>query len=315
MLYADPALLSLPYYPDESYPWNVVNNMIPELDAKYKAIFKVVYDIWKFLQTIALDGALSENGLYISKESLKAGKSAFKPVFAPLFDAVGVHTAKDRSGVTLRYHSNEILYEMQKLARETFDRARKKYDLLWSINAESLFDFSRCSFNDEWEYIIDRIDRETAMDGRLTALKDLCLERGYRLDMHAEFCQSSTSGFGIDFIRGVGGFHITYNPRKTQLFGFGTKNGVGEKKMLEAFDTLDTDLKIHFKSICRPCSSCLSCTKGGKNKAFTINIAHDGQNFALCPMFPQHEWPAEEFSTELTDRLFRYHELQEYYGR
>ena len=314
MLYDYPALMELPYFEDESYPWDVINNRYPELDEKYKAVFKGIYEFWHFLKIFSLNGVVSGNSIFGDKNALKAGATSYKSIFASILEKTGFSVNKSKDGIALIHKDADIPAAMQQLSKAAMERA-SVYEKHYEINAHSLFDFMRCSFNGDWEYIITRIDAEMGLGGVLTALKEKCLENGYTLSIHPEGTKTSTSGFGIDIMRGVGGFHITYNPRKTQKFGFGTKNGIGEKKMLEHFDELDIDMQRHFIDICRPCTCCMGCTKGGKNKIFTVNVNYNGNDYALCPMFPRHEWAADEFTAEVIDRLFRYHELQENYNR
>lgn len=311
-LYDHPALLGLPEYADESSPWGVLNNQNKELDDKYKAVFKGIYEFWKFLQAMALTGAPVDDGLFAEKDALKAEKAVYRLAFTPLLEKGGFSARRDKAGVTLSHPDAGVISAMQSLAKSARERV-SDVKLLWYVNSRSLNDFMRCAFDGSWEYIIDRIDDAQQLGGALKALRTECVSRGYALSMHAECGMAGTSGFGIDFMRGVGGFHITYNPRKTQMFAFGTKNGIGEKKMLENFSSLEPDMQRYFVDICRECTGCMGCTKGGKAKPFTVNVAFDGTKHALCPQFPKHEW--ESLTPELSDILFRYHELQEKYGK
>lgn len=311
-LYDDPALLGLPEYADESTPWGMLNNQHKELDDKYKAVFKGIYEFWKFLQAMALTGAPVDGALFAEKDALKAEKAVFKPAFAPLLEKGGFSARKDRVGVTLSHPDNGVLGALGTLAKTAQERASGE-KLIWYVKSRALNDFMRCSFDGGWEYIIDRIDDAQQMGGALRALRTECVSRGYELRMHAECGAACTSGFGIDFMRGVGGFHITYNPRKTEMFAFGTKNGIGEKKMLENFSSLEPDMQRYFVDICRECTGCMGCTKGGKSKPYTVNVVFEGTEHPLCPMFPRHEW--DNLTPERSDVLFMYHELQEKYGK
>jgi len=82
--------------------------------------------------------------------------------------------------------------------------------------------------------------------------------------------------------------------------------------MLEDFENLDRDLQAHFIGICKTCNHCLVCTKGGKNKAFTVNVKYGGREYSLCPCFPQHSW--DTMDEKRIDLLFKYHAAQEAYA-
>lgn len=307
-LYDDPGLLGLPAFGDESYPWDVVNNQYPELNEKYLGIFKTIYEFWKFLQAMALSGECRSGALFAGKEALKAHKAAYKPAFATLLGKGGFTAKKDKTGATLFHSDGDVLPAMQQLARACEERSAA-YELAWTARAHSMFDFMRCSYGGEWEYLLDRIDFEQSTGGQLRALWERCRAQGYSGALSTDCCPSSSSGFSIELSRGVGGFLITYNPRKTRKFGFGTRNGIGEKKMLENFDALDADLQRHFIDICRPCNGCMGCTRGGRARPFTVKVNLDGKDYALCPQFPNHTWP--EYTPQLIEMLFKYHDLQE----
>jgi len=145
------------------------------------------------------------------------------------------------------------------------------------------------------------------LNGLLIELKNRCLKRGYTHEINLSL-GSTDLVFNVYFKNEIGGFHIGYNLRKYWQFSFGTINGIGEKAMLEDFDNLDDGMKRHFINICKPCSGCLICTKGGKNKIFTVPVNYDSKEYKLCPSYPRHAW--ETIDCGLIDTLFKYHDLQ-----
>ena len=78
--------------------------------------------------------------------------------------------------------------------------------------------------------------------------------------------------------------------------------------MLENFERLPQIVQQHMIDICRPCNGCMGCTKGGKNKPFTVTVEYQGKTISLCPQFPCHEW--EFLTPQLVERLEAYLEEQ-----
>lgn len=164
----------------------------------------------------------------------------------------------------------------------------------------------------DFSYLLTRMDGATGHDGYLTELGARCLAEGYTREIRTGFGATGYD-FSVRFSNGVGGFIFQYNPRKYQRFSFGTQNGIGEKAMLEDFANLDADLQAHFLRICGRCRNCMGCTKGGKNKIFTVDVCHKGEKHALCPQFPNH-WN-DRMTPETADTLFKYHAAQLRYAK
>jgi hypothetical protein len=298
-LYENPALLELPENPDEAYEWYVVNNQKPALSAIYLAIYKTLYEFYKFIYIAALLGEINGDHLSIGNEILKANKTGYKPLYNKLLNEGAMEAVKDKSGVSI--HTDKGLLAALKLLAVNVPTNINK----WTPYA--LADFVRCSFSGDKDYLLRRADNGNGLNGLLMELKDKCLEKGYNQEINLHFA-STDLGFTIYFRNEVGGFQINYNSRKYWQFSFGTINGIGEKAMLEDFDHLDDDMKQYFVDICRPCSGCLVCTKSGRNKMFTVCANYAGKEYRLCQSFPRHEW--ETLDSGLVDILFKYHDLQ-----
>ncbi len=310
-LYANPALLGLPVDADEAYEWFKVNNTNPELNEKYLKVFKGIFQFWQLFYVLARFGRMQDDALYLSKEDLKVRKAAWQAGAVEPLAKADFELVRSKSGVSLRAEE-DLLISLQALAKAAEENAFKADGGdKFRLPCRTLFDFARCSFDGEWSYLIRRVDEAYGYDGLLTELEAECLARGYRPYLFTDFGQTGF-GFGLELLRGPGGFRIGYNPRKYWQFCFATKNGIGEKKMLENFASLSPAMQKHFISSCRPCTGCMSCTKGGKAKMFTIHATYEGAEYALCPQFPRHEW--EHFDRERMELLFEYHELQEKYG-
>lgn len=309
-LYNNPYLLALPADPDDSYPWYLCNNQRPELSAVYTTVFKTLYDFYLFLYTMSRDGELSENNISITKQQLKAKKASYKNTYEDVLNTVGIDVTVSKEGVTLSHMNGNDVFAAFKLLGNRCSRTLFEIPEAWRDSASlqsNLFFFAACCYKCEALYILNRIDELYGMNGLLLRLKASCEEEGYTFAIRTVIAQNEI-GMSIDMKYGIGGFQIVYNARKTQKVGFGTLNGIGEKAMLEDFNNLDHDMQDHFISICRSCNGCLGCTKGGKNKLFTVKVVYKGENYNLCPMFPNHTW--ETMDEALVDRLMKYHELQ-----
>lgn len=312
-LYVKPELLSLPIDEDRAYPQHICNNQIPELDKLYQTVFKTLYEFYRLLYMIALYGKIAENTITITKEQLKVQKSTYKPIFLPILNTVGIEVLADKISITLIHTNGKNIFLALKLLASENQREYEQYSTYTPMNFNhNLFSFAVCSFDGNFDYLLNRIDDMYEYNGLLMSLKSECLGNGYKYITRPSLTSTFFS-FAIIIRKNVGGFIFEYNPRKEWKISFGTFNGIGEKAMLDNFDNLEEDMKEHFISICRPCNGCRGCTKGGKNKVFTVRIKYNGNVSELCPMFPNHCW--ETIDKALIDRLIRYHDLQEIYAK
>ncbi len=313
MIYHDPMLLGLPTDQDRAYPWHLSNNQVPELNKIYMSVFKTLYDFYRFLFIVSINGELSENSICITKEQLKSEKVTYKPVYQKTLSTIGIEVSADQEKITFYYKDKQNLFGALKLLGSKNQRVFDKYKTNLNSNIyHNLFSFAACCFDGNLDYLLKRMDEMVHLNGLLLELKNDCVHKRYTFDNRV---QLSPTGFDMNIVMNnrVGGFSILYNPRKEQKVGFGTINGIGEKAMLDDFEHLDDDMKEHFINICKPCNGCLTCTKGGKNKIFTVSIIYNGNHHSLCPMFPNHWWETPDQS--LVDRLMKYHDLQERYAK
>jgi hypothetical protein len=302
-LYWNPELLGLTLHKDEAFEAYELNNMKPELDKIYGSIYKELYEFYKFLYIAALHGDIRADCMKTGGDALKANKSAYRPRYKTLLNEIGMGVGNDKTGVSITAGSG-VLRALKLLAEKTPANVNK-----WT--PFSIVNFAACSFANGFEYIIQRTETVCGLDGMLLNLRKQCLEKGYARSVEC-FMTATDISYNILFKNSIGGFIIDYRSRKYRQFGFGTLNGIGEKAMLDDFDNLDKDLQEHFIRICRTCNRCLICTKGGKNKIFTVEVSHGGKTRSLCPSFPQHSWDAYE--PGLIETLHKYHAAQEKYG-
>ncbi len=73
--------------------------------------------------------------------------------------------------------------------------------------------------------------------GLLEELRQRCLAQGCTESFYPDYGPTNCA-VRIELRKGIGGFCLVYNSRKTQRFAAGTLNGMGEKRMLERFADL-----------------------------------------------------------------------------
>lgn len=302
-LYENPELLKLTSHKDEAYQLYEVNNMKPELDKVFQSVSKELFEFYKFLYITALYGEINANSLLIGNAALKENKSGFKQQYKELLNKVGIEVAKDTTDVSITA-DNELLQSFKLLAEKVPVNINK-----WTPFV--LANFACCSFTNDFSYLLKRTDDVNGLNGLLFELQERCLKEGYEPSFEC-YLNATGLGYNIHFKNKVGGFLINYLVRKYQQFTFGTLNGIGEKAMLEDFENIDENLQKHFVGVCKICNGCLGCTKNGKNKVFTVKVAYDGNEYNLCPSFPQHSW--NTIDHRLIEVLSKYHIAQEKYG-
>jgi hypothetical protein len=294
-LYENPDLLGLPTDPDDAYEWWQCNNMRPELYAVFQSIDKTLFGFYKFLYKTALNGEIEGDNLKTDIKILAENKAPFKPIYGKALSSVGLIVTKDKTQVSI-VGDNGVLRALKLLAERVPTNVNKWTPFLLS-------EFERCAFDGSSEYTISRLDEMGGTNGLLMKLRERCLAEGYT---------EKLDGLSAQYHNGVGGFNIAYNNKRRCGILYGTLNGIGQKAMLEDFDNLSDRMKQHHTLICKKCDGCLVCTKGGKNKIFTIYVEYGGESYNLCPMFPRNNW--ETLDEDLMDKLFEYHALQKKYG-
>lgn len=299
-LYENPKLLNLADNADEAFEWYALNNSNPELDQVYKSIFKSLFDFYKFLYISFLLGEINDTYLTVSNTVLRENKASCKPQYQALLHELGISLEKGKKEISFTAEK-DMLQSLKLLAESTPKNINP-----WTPYA--LINFACCSFTGDFNYLLTRVDTIAGLNGFLFELQSNCLENGYEQNIQCGF-----GAFNITFRNRVGGFIIGYNPSKYRQFSFGSLNSIGIKAMLEDFKNLDHDLQKHLVSVCKTCSGCLACTKGGRNKILAVKVTYDGKDFNLCPdNYGRQNW--ETINHALAAVLFKYHAAQEIYG-
>ena len=74
-------------------------------------------------------------------------------------------------------------------------------------------------------------------------------------------------------------------------------------------------IKRQIVQFCKPCNGFMGCTKGGKNKQFSVTVHLENGEHRLCLEFVQMEWYNGDISTEKIDFMLELNELQERFGK
>ena len=96
---------------------------------------------------------------------------------------------------------------------------------------------------------------------------------------------------------------------------FVNRSCIGIKAILENAAECDGEFVRQLVQFCRPCTDCMGCTKGGKNRQFTVGIQIDHNEHRVCPEFVQMEWYNGDISMDKIEFLLALNELQEKYGK
>ncbi len=294
-LETDPSLLELPTDADRAYEWYVCNNRIPELNEIYLKCCKKLSDFYYFLFYAANRGQRSANQLVVSKAALKEEKTGYKPAYATLLAKANIGCRTTKVDVILTSDVDGLFEAFHLLA----DKTRKN----------PVGYFARGVFGSSNDYLLQRLDDLFDYQGLLLQTVQRFKDKGYTTSWEINY-QGTYNPFQFrceSAVKDVG-FKIDYNCRKKWIFCFGTLSGIGEKSMLENFEHLPQIVQQHMIDICRPCNGCMGCTKGGKNKPFTVTVEYQGKTISLCPQFPCHEW--EFLTPQLVERLEAYLEEQ-----
>ncbi len=217
-----------------------------------------MFEFYRYLYITAAFGELSDKSIYISKDLLRSKKTAYKPKFAKLLNEVGIIVTADKFSVTLTYENADLFVAIKMLALQYYDESRYSAEIYPEsvINLQTdLFCFAVCCFDNNREYLLKRFDDMYNLNGLLLKLKETCEQKGYVFDTVVKLSETDFS-ISCKLNTGVGGFGISYNPRKESKVGFGTQNGIGEKAMIEDFDNLSEIMKEHFIDICKQCTDC-----------------------------------------------------------
>jgi hypothetical protein len=179
--------------------------------------------------------------------------------------------------------------------------------------------FSHCFFKKDYPYLSD-IYAPLLGDLAFRKLEKWMIEQGYKQyvihDATASECklsltyanpvwsEESPKG-GFEYKIKHTGISVLYEPfTQCAFLGLCIPNGL--KMFLEAFDTMDTNLKQFVLSRTKQCDKCNYCVQtdktGGRALAH-ITVNKEQQQYDLCPYFPGYQYSWRKIDDKLADQL------------
>ena len=298
---ADPTLLDVPTdHPDATMPIHHTLNMYPdiyEVRNKAQGAFTALANL---MYLVGLKGELNGGRLSVSVAELKKMTRKSIAMYTDLFALVG-------DGVIFGCVGGTAYFECA---------ANPELLAAWQMYATKCYsakNFLLGHYNCTGEDLLRRISELLGDDLEpvfFANVRQMYLAKGYREqfisdDYRAQYMlKKDISGCTIEFSV------LSVTVRFLNI------NCIGIKAILEHFDELSDGLKSEFLTQCKKCNDCLGCTKGGKNKQFTVEVtALDGEIVRLCPEFVQMEWYNADMTIERAELLLELNELQAKYGK
>lgn len=164
--------------------------------------------------------------------------------------------------------------------------------------------------NDNGTYFLERIRTLLGLDeGFFDYVNEKYQAKGYSVQF---FINEYSTNYILT--KDVGGLSIAYFTLWPTVRFF-NNTCIGVKAALEHADELESRIVHQLVKFCKPCNNCMVCTKGGKNKQFTVTVHNEGKEYNICPEFVQMEWYNSDISREKIDFLLEFNELQERFGK
>jgi hypothetical protein len=300
----DPTIIGLSIErPDE---WMIAHDVMsrhPELYKVRNDCQKAFVDLSFFLFSAGLYGEYRNGELTVRQSDLPKCTSKTLTTYTKLFINFGLHLKKENETISFEFPKcPEALASWHLLSAKCSAFPDNKRDqavrfMLWMHSGDGM-------------YFLERIRILLGLDIDLFAyITDKYQSKGY----HAQY---SINEYTTNYIikKDVGGLCIAYATLWPTV-RFVNETSIGIKAALEHANELDDIIKHQLVQFCKPCNNCMVCTKGGKNKQFTITVQDGGKEYRLCPEFVQMEWYNSDISTEKIDFMLELNELQEQFGK
>ena len=305
-LYNDPAILKLPL--DQDDVLDTCSVYKPELKKTIVKIRNEVAMFYAFLLHTGYNGEINETSLTVDTERLPSIKvkgpylsadlKAKKP-FYTLLNAVGFHCAETGRQITISCDNAGMLQAWKLLSQRCLHRQSPEYHFAFAL------------FDDNMSWWLRRVENAAGLPPSFFDF----YEKSYLKKGYVKSIDLSGGRIRYELKGKISGFKFQYEPMtRSDAVEFSTLNGIGFKAMLADFDLLDESVKeLAFKTAAR-CNYCGGCTKGADIDTFTVNVSYKGEEYAICPQFPQLSW-STDFNRDVMDAIVKFNGLQEKYGR
>lgn len=301
---ADPALLGLPTdVLDEWLGPHQTLSMRPALYKVRNTCQKAFESLCGLLYAAGLHGARQDGRLIVPKARLPKLTAKALATCTDLLSRLGYAAEMGEDALSFRFPEQpEILDAWQALALAC---ARDP----GSPNSQALR-FALWLHADDPGFFLERVCQLLGLEADFFAQVARRYEaKGYAVRFFIDGYRTTCA-----FTRAASGLNIEYATLWPTV-RFVNTTSIGIKAILEDADALDAAFRRQLVWFCKPCNDCLGCTKGGKNKQFTVPVDADGQAHRLCPEFVQMEWYNRDISLEKIDFLLALGELQAQYGK
>lgn len=300
----DPTILGLPVdHPDQWLEAHHVMSMYPTLYKVRNACQNAFYELSGFLFAAGLHGEYHDGRLSVCISDMPKLTAKTLGIYLKLLGHYGMFIEKGSDTLMFEFSAcPEALTAWQLLAAkcsEYQDRER-----------EQAVRFALWIHDGDGAYFLERIRTLLGLDdGFFDYVAEKYLAKGYKVRFEVDEYSAKYL-----YTKDVGGLSISYST----LWGtvcFVNNTSIGVKAVLEHADELETGIKHQLIRFCKSCNDCMVCTKGGKNKQFTVTVHHDGNEYRLCPEFVQMQWNNSDISREKIDFMLELNELQEQFGK
>lgn len=307
------------FVPDECAPVSIAEQ--EHLYGFMKSLYQLAFD-----EPLLFVSVLHEDDAYPNRfNSTSYGKPVLKinmRKFTKAMDLLlqNMFLLGQNSDVNLNKRQKVILH---KLGIDDLTNLPAAWAWLAKRPESSFVAFSRCFFDKDYPYIKDIFARSIGNAAYLK-LENWMLEQGYKrfdiYDITASDCQISLTYANPKWSkdRPKGGFEyrikhtgisIRYDPVALQPTVLGLCIPKGLKTFLDAFDSMDNQLKrfiIARTKHCDGCRYCVQTDKTGSRPLAYIPVNYEQKKHSLCPYFPGFSYCWTSIDNELSDQLIEF---------
>ena len=300
----------------------------------HELLAAVVHGIYENPLLIGLDTGIADEYLH-PHETLNARPVFYKNVKKIWGTALEFFDSLLQFGLRGKFSSNHLTVDSLKLKRiyaeclEHFEFVVEGKSRAWSLAypecpeilgalkllsaacGPDVLRFSHYVPDGDYWYMAKRIEALLMLeDGFFDSVVRKYSEKGY-----GKTCKEDFFRMCLMCRKNVGGLSIEFTTTMGPTVRFVNCTCIGIKAALEHAHEIDDTTKRQLVKFCKLCNNCMGCTKGGKNKPFTVAVPLSGNESRLCPEFVQMEWFNSDISKEKIDFLLALSEMQECYGK
>lgn len=296
-LYIDPSILGISIDDiDEYFNAHECMNQRPDFAKKSKKIYNEAYEFFNLLFLSGLLGECKEGKIIVDFNN---NRLKIKPNQIKCLEYFNFRVEKEKDIVSFSYPNQpDIIAAWKLLAMKCNEKTN------------GLQCFVHYVHNNDYTYLLEHIRKLLGLENDFfNYIKTKYLSNGYEISITDDFYRMN-----YIFKKDVGGLNIEFSLLWPTI-RFLNSTCIGIKSALEHADELNSEIKQQLIKFCKPCNECMGCTKGGKNKPFTVTVNNNSNEYHLCPEFVQMEWYNKDISKEKIDFIFELNELQEKFGK